>query len=275
MLEHFRTAVFLSPHFDDVVLSCGGTVARLARRGVPAYILTIFGGEPSEPLSDFARWQHRSRGVDDTTVVTQRRGEEVCAAQLLGAEAIWFDVPDAIYRGTRYSSDEELFGNPHPDDLDLIHDFVRALQALLAPLPTPLLLCAPLGVGNHVDHQLTRLVALQLADSEEYPLTSPGSNWGELWAYEELPYAASRQGAMMLPDLVTQFSTGIPISVPLDDDLFRKRIQAVHCYQSQLSFIFRELGDPEMVIGDYARTVGNQVMAERFWVIRQLKNSHL
>jgi len=39
------SALFLSPHYDDVALSCGGTVAPLADRGTDTTVVTIFGGE--------------------------------------------------------------------------------------------------------------------------------------------------------------------------------------------------------------------------------------
>src|SRR5262252_6924938 len=44
------TALFLSPHYDDVALSCGGTVAQTADAGTHALIVTIFGGEAATAL---------------------------------------------------------------------------------------------------------------------------------------------------------------------------------------------------------------------------------
>ena len=55
--EHrpYGPSVFLSPHYDDVVLSCGGTVALLVEQGEPPLVLTIFGGEVTDEVTtDFA-----------------------------------------------------------------------------------------------------------------------------------------------------------------------------------------------------------------------------
>jgi LmbE family N-acetylglucosaminyl deacetylase len=47
--------IYLSPHFDDAVLSCGGLIFEQARQGIPIEIWTIFAGNPPPgPLSMFA-----------------------------------------------------------------------------------------------------------------------------------------------------------------------------------------------------------------------------
>ncbi|MGN6673994.1 MAG: PIG-L deacetylase family protein, partial [Thermomicrobiales bacterium] len=51
------THCFLAPHYDDVALSCGGTVALLAGQGARPLVVTVFGGDPSSvTLTTFARW---------------------------------------------------------------------------------------------------------------------------------------------------------------------------------------------------------------------------
>ena len=57
---------FLSPHYDDIALSCGGTVALLARSGLAPEIAIVFGDEPdpSQPLTPFAAMQHAEWGLD-------------------------------------------------------------------------------------------------------------------------------------------------------------------------------------------------------------------
>ena len=55
--------IFISPHLDDIALSCGGLVWELAHAGDQVSIWTICAGEPPvAPLSPFAeslhdRWQ--------------------------------------------------------------------------------------------------------------------------------------------------------------------------------------------------------------------------
>ena len=52
--------IFLSTHFDDVVLSAGGMVWELVKRGEHVEIWTICAGDPpfDKPLSDYAQMLH-------------------------------------------------------------------------------------------------------------------------------------------------------------------------------------------------------------------------
>ena len=49
--------LFLSPHYDDIALSCGGTAALLARAGRDPEVALIFGDhpDPAAPLTPFAQ----------------------------------------------------------------------------------------------------------------------------------------------------------------------------------------------------------------------------
>ena len=47
--------IYLSPHFDDAVLSCGGLIRAQSQEGLAVEIWTIFAGDPPPgPLSEFA-----------------------------------------------------------------------------------------------------------------------------------------------------------------------------------------------------------------------------
>ena len=54
--------IFISPHLDDAVLSCGGGIARLTCSGERVTVVTIFTGDqsPGEPLSTLAVRSHAS-----------------------------------------------------------------------------------------------------------------------------------------------------------------------------------------------------------------------
>src|SRR6185312_9724559 len=103
--ERAAPAIFLAPHYDDVALSCGGTVARLSDSGHKPLVITVFGGVPSAPLTPFAQDMHDLWGVGPGDAVALRREEERCAEQVLGARSVWLDFLDAIYREDRYTSD--------------------------------------------------------------------------------------------------------------------------------------------------------------------------
>ena len=60
--------IFLSPHFDDAVYSCGGTLGVQVSCGLRPLIITVFGGIPSAniTLSPFAMRVHQEMGADNT-----------------------------------------------------------------------------------------------------------------------------------------------------------------------------------------------------------------
>src|SRR5215210_1660112 len=113
-------AIFLSPHFDDIALSCGGIAARLSRKGARCIGLTVCAAPAPEdtPLSTFAEELHtqweNAHGAEAQSINDIRREEERQATRLLGLEPLWLDLPDAIYRRSAtgehfYTSNAGLF----------------------------------------------------------------------------------------------------------------------------------------------------------------------
>src|SRR5690349_5588619 len=96
---------FLSPHLDDVVYSCGGTLGVQVSCGLTPLVITVFAGIPKDDviLSPFARQQHRQMGASSTEgsrdIMQRRRREDAAALESLGADYLWLDYPEAIYRG--------------------------------------------------------------------------------------------------------------------------------------------------------------------------------
>jgi len=257
MAERARP-VFLAPHYDDVALSCGGTVALHAEQGQCPVILTCFGGEPEGPLSPFATHQHRWRGLTDNEALMTRRAEEQAAAAVLGAEPLWLDLPDAVYRDARYLSDEQLFGSLHPDDADLLPRLRAALTEILDSAGvSPAWFAVPLGIGNHVDHQLVRDLG--------HALRRRG--W-TVWAYEDFPYSALVRRPRELVSLAHVHTTGDCWIQPLAVSQLEKRITAIKCYRSQLTVLFRDLGDPAEAVRRAATEAGGGRPAERLWRLR-------
>jgi LmbE family N-acetylglucosaminyl deacetylase len=168
--------IYLSPHFDDVALSCGGPAWEQARAGQRVTVWTLCAGpQPEGPLSPFAQSLHARWGTG-RTAATQRQAEDIASCQQLRAGWLHFDVPDCIYRRGPdgmflYDSEESLSGRLHPGEAALIE---RLSQEMAARLPEAAQVVCPLGLGNHVDHQLTRAAAERLPRP--------------LWYYADYPY---------------------------------------------------------------------------------------
>ena len=215
MPEH----VFLSAHLDDAVYSCGGLIHRQIRSGGSCTVLTVFAGDPSPgKLSDFAEALHERWGLSNTTVAA-RRVEDLAACSRLGAGAIHFDLPEAIYRRDEaghpmYPSEEAIFGAVQPGDRRTIHDLSNALREVgLAGSQV----YVPLALGGHVDHLILRAAAEALG--------SP------LWFYRDLPYAMS----VAEPSLQQGAPGGVESIQPLDAEDLGAWAEAAASYQSQIS----------------------------------------
>lgn len=247
--------IFLAPHYDDVALSCGGTVAALADNGERPLIVTVFGGEPAaSDLTAFARWQHERWGTEADDTIATRLAEDNAAAAILGCDTQALPFLDAIYRGDNYLSDEALFGTLLAVDFPLaerIAIIMTTLPAVNAPADT--VFYVPLAIGDHVDHQLVYRVGRLLA----------GRGWRVL-AYEDFPYALlrdaiERRHAMIAGDL------GRPEVRSIEATLAR-RLEAITAYGSQLPVIFRFTDDWRATVTASALDIGDgTVAAERFW----------
>lgn len=239
--------LFLSPHYDDAVYSCGGLIAQLTRAGEPVRIYTVMGATPPETVPDtpiirdlHARWQ----AGDDP--VKMRRQEDETAVYLLDAEAGYNNIiPDCIYRtahGGRalYADGQAIFGAVDPDDpaivrlelkLPTAHQLWQAIRftedgdALFEQQnPALVTVYAPLGVGNHVDHQIVRDWALKLR--ETYPALT-------LMLYEDFPYIRNTDALVRVQQELPLALT--PVVHALSEEAVQMKVQAVAAYGTQLT----------------------------------------
>ncbi len=178
--------IYLSPHLDDAVFSCGGWIWEQTQRGLDVEIWTICAGDPPQgSLSAFARTLHRTWNLSDNATQI-RRDEDSKACQIIGAESRHFPFPDCIYRKSPegeyyYASEEDIFGGLDPREADLID---RISADLGEALPPEVQLFAPLGIGNHVDHEIVRKAAARLERDLHY--------------YADYPYARTPEGKGIL-----------------------------------------------------------------------------
>jgi LmbE family N-acetylglucosaminyl deacetylase len=150
--------IFISPHFDDAVLSCGGLIYDLAKKQIPVEIWTVFAGEAQPgPLSPLAMSCHQQWGFTSAEeVVEARRIENQDAASEVGADTLNLSIPDCIYRRSLKGEllyPEDVFVPIHPFEKDLDFNIAAALSNELQPDDK---IVGPLAIGGHVDHVLTR-----------------------------------------------------------------------------------------------------------------------
>jgi LmbE family N-acetylglucosaminyl deacetylase len=146
--------LFISPHADDVLLSCSGRMLWERDRGQRVLAVVIFA----------------------TASSASRDGSDL---DRLGIDELRLELPAAPSRNPSYGSLAALLMGGHPDDArgrteltEKLDEIVRATQARHIYLP--------LGVGGHVDHLI-----VHDAGTKGIP-ESPGR---EIFFYEDRPYA--------------------------------------------------------------------------------------
>lgn len=242
--------IYLSPHLDDAAFSCGGLIWEQAQAGFDTQVWTVCAGDPPDgPLSPFAESLHQ-RWESGTAAGQVRREEDLMACQILGAAARHLPIPDCIYRRQPgsgdylYASEESLFAELHPLEAALVESLADSLQAaLLDGPPLTLSLVCPLGLGGHVDHQLTRAVTERLTCSQLDCTT---------WYYADFPYVL--EDATLLAELPSQSWRSQVFPVSQAGLEAWQHSMAAHA--SQISTFWDSLADMQTSIETYCRETG-------------------
>jgi len=216
--------VVLSPHLDDAALSCGGSIHRSVRGGGRVLVATLFAGDPLHVArSGFAR-EVESRWALGEQVMERRRAEDERAMAILGVEARHSPLVDALYRTgddgePLYPSLAELRAEERdPAALE------EQLEESIRTLPSARRVLAPLAVGGHVDHRLTRRAAERVFGAAP-----------EVRYYEDYPYSRSR---FALRRALGRRRWWLPEVVELDPADVEARCAAILAYASQLGTAF-------------------------------------
>lgn len=261
MIQKPYARIYLSPHLDDVALSCGGRMYRERRSGLSVLVLTLMAGDapleaadlPTPILADLhTRWELEA----NPNPVADRRDEDEAALGILNADVLHWDWPECVYRRHPntgeflYPSEESLWDRVHPAEHELPVQFARRLADLhLAPGAQ---VFVPLTVGGHVDHHIVRQAA------ELW-----GAPRGELIYYEEYPYAEHPEALGVV--LGNREGWEVEI-VPLDEDALDAKAKAVAQYRSQISTFFIGTDEIAIRLRAYAAVAGaERAWAERYW----------
>lgn len=245
--------IYLSPHFDDAVFSCGGLIWEQVRAGNRVSIWTICAGEiPAGELSPYAERLHARWGSGRQSV-ENRRQEDNAACSLLSASYRRFAIPDCIYRRANavypvseanviqvdenspmgsffYPTREAVFGALHPMEAPLVSSLARALEE---ELPGEAQVVCPITLGGHVDHQLTRAAAEMSGRS--------------LWYYADYPYVEEEREQLELLEQGGWRGVVFPVS-PQGLEAWQAAIAA---HRSQISTFWSGLEFMREAVQDY------------------------
>lgn len=235
--------VFLSPHFDDVVLSAGGLVWELARSGDRVEIWTICAGDPppDRPLTDYAQMLHMFWELGEQDVPYKRSLEDAACCEVLNATYRRYTVPDCIYRY------HPITGSPVVNVPDDLNTPLEPDESHLVPLVTDFLrknlfpgcqLVSPLGIGSHRDHALTRLAVDRLGVP--------------VWHYIDYPYVIRQEYDLkrFIPAEAEQFT------LPVSPSAIQAWQDGMACHKSQIILLFPDEAEMRQSIATYAAAQG-------------------
>lgn len=235
------TWIFLSPHFDDVVLSCGGMIVEMITHGQAVEVWTICAGSPPPgPLSPLARSLHERWELKRNAAATRRKEDQRSCA-VIGANARHFHIPDCIYRRNPSTGEPLIFNNedlfqPVPEvEWPLAADLTHQLDGAL---PIDARVVCPLAMGGHIDHHLVR----RAAEALHRPL----------WYYADYPYAAlskNDQAKWILPGWET-------FDQPVLRNSLLKWQAAIAEHKSQISTFWGSLTEMQLSIEAYWQAGG-------------------
>lgn len=236
-----KKTIYLSPHLDDVTLSCGGSVFHQSCQGDQVEVWTFTAGKPNpQDLPKVARLLHQRWGTDESAV-SIRRDEDLAACKVLGANAIHLDWLDCIYRfkengDSLVQSESDIF-NAKPE-MELVREIAAYLKNTV---PDDAQLVSPLGIGGHIDHLLiveaVRLSQIKTLFYADYPYVS--------YHLESLAFLESTDWER-LPGVIS--SGGL--------EAWQNAIAA---YTSQISTFWRDVNEMTLAIANYCAGGGGRL----------------
>ena len=166
--------VYVSPHLDDVAASCSGRIIKQIDQGESVLIVTVFSAAANRGSASFS---HALKSILD---YRRRREEDRMAMRRMGVDYLWLEHPEILFRGqvpwARYW--------PHyratPGNKILCDKLIRELHDICKRTHCANLML-PLGVGQHMDHQILFHAGVTLFHDKDH-------NYQTVF-YEETPYA--------------------------------------------------------------------------------------
>jgi LmbE family N-acetylglucosaminyl deacetylase len=252
--------IYISPHLDDVPLSCSGAICRQQAQGRNVLVVTIFAGEPQPPFSPFAQSVHRSWHAPEERPYHIRKEEERKAMALLGVDYAWLVWLEILHRDPELSDAQDFFWEPGTSiissrDADLFTTLCAWFSDAALAYPGAQFV-VPLGLGTHRDHLFVFQAAIKTLDSDR------------VLFFEDFPYATWYAHDDLIEHVKPYHMSFIEVDI---SEFLEQRIAASEAYQSQIPTFFSMTSNFRELIRAYTLEAGNQQRPiERYWRIRAI-----
>jgi LmbE family N-acetylglucosaminyl deacetylase len=223
--------VVIEPHMDDAMLSAGG---RLLNRSGRSHITVL----SVVKRSIFTSYLKTDRPFLNCEAITDlRKKESELACRLIGAEHTclgWDDSPLRVLPADRWNAETAelckrelyLFTNylPNPREVRVLAEQLARKLRTLAPDE----LWIPMGLGNHVDHRMTRNACLLMLSEARSQFENTMVSM-----YEDLPYAGTPGHRRQIEQALKAAGNRVSGETEEITDVFEKKARAVSVYASQ------------------------------------------
>jgi len=166
--------VYVSPHLDDVAASCSGRIFKQIEQGESVLVVTIFTAAAAHGSPGF------SNALKSILNYKYRREEDRTAMQRMGVDYLWLEHPEILFRNHKSWMRYWPHFRATPGNKVLCDKLTRQLQKICRQTNcTDLIL--PLGVGQHMDHQILFQAGIALFHDK--------NRLYHIVFFEEIPYA--------------------------------------------------------------------------------------
>lgn len=219
--------VFISPHLDDAVLSCGELLKQLILERENVSVITIFTGYPAaNELSSAAKKYHSNCLLGDDAMDV-RKVEDQKAMKFLGCNYKHLNYYECLYRKTSagayiYPNLDDIYHLDFDNEKTIFRAICTEMKKICKNISN---VYVPYGLGNHADHLLMRRVF----DSIKKYIN------GKVYYYEEIPYLCYYYQNGGSSDFENDL---LPEIFHCSEESWRAKLKAIEYYKSQLHIMW-------------------------------------
>jgi len=166
--------VYVSPHFDDVAASCSGRIFKQVHQGESVLVVTVFTRAVPHGSKTL------SKTLKSVLNYQRRREEDQKAMQRMGVDYLWLEYPEILFRNQKPWARYWPHYHTTPSNRTLCDKLTRKFHEICRRTHCADLIL-PLGVGQHMDHQIIFQAGVTLLHGQDHPF--------RIVFYEEIPYA--------------------------------------------------------------------------------------
>jgi LmbE family N-acetylglucosaminyl deacetylase len=251
------TFVFISPHLDDVIFSCGEFISKLSKEKKDILVITVFSGKPIRKVSNLAKNFHNLWGLNSKAVEI-RKIEDENAMKLFGIKYYYIDEMECIYRFDNnsnyiYFNVEDITSNKYKIENNTIERIKNRLYERLNTLDIGNIF-VPLGIGRHVDHIIVRKCVEEIF-----------KNNSSIYYYEDIPYVHLNNDLKWKPELINGLDSKI-FEIAEDDWILK--LNGIKCYESQISISWGNIENAKNTLSEFSMKYLKDNRSIRFWINR-------